>query len=231
MHFAELTGEAVAAVHLAFNNAKEIDMYVQRGKVIQKRYKCVQRIRYEKTMMKENKGKRKRLRKLMREREDMTLLVREKDEKRSKVINQNQKAIQAFVTFETEAGFVEAVSQYQLNWFRKNCCCYPEKLKFKDKRLKVEQAPEPSTIIWENLEYSSKGRFFCKCLTNSVALLAILFSVLLTFLALDFKSKVLENVSMPCPDGFFDLDTEEKVNVTYFSISGLFCNSYYLPLC
>ena len=204
IHFAELTGEAVAAVHLAFNNAREIDMYVQRGNVMQQRYKCVQRIRYEKTMNKGSQGQRKRLRKLMREREDMTLLVRQKDEKRMKVISKRQKAIQAFVTFETEAGFVEAMTQYHLNWFRTHCCCYPEKLKFKGARLKIEQAPEPSTIIWENLEYSSRARFFRKCLTTSVALLAILFSVGFTFLARDFKSKVLENTSMPCPAGFFD---------------------------
>ena len=52
IHFAELTGQAVAAVHLAFNNSKEIEMYIQRGKVMQKRYACVQRIRYEKTFRK-----------------------------------------------------------------------------------------------------------------------------------------------------------------------------------
>ena len=227
IHFAELTGEAVAAVHLAFNNAREIEMYVQRGKVMQKRHKCVQRIRYEKTMMRENRGQRKRLRKLMREREDLTVLVRQKDEKRHKVIAENQEAIQAFVTFETEAGFVEAMTQYHLNWFRTHCCCYPEKLKFKGMRLKIEQAPEPSTIIWENLEYSKSGRFFRKCLTTSVALLAILFSVLLTFLARDFKSKVLKNASLPCPDGFFDLQPEYQLELVEnnLDLSHCYCST------
>jgi len=227
MHFAEVTGEAVAAVHLAFNNAKEINMYVQRGKVMQQRYKGVQRIRYEKTMMKENRGQKKRLRKLMREREDLTLLVRQKDEKRSKVIHQRQKAIQAFVTFETEAGFVEAMTKYQLSWFRTHCCCYTERLKFKGMRLKIEQAPEPSTIIWENLEFSSKGRFFRKCLTTSVALLAILFSVLLTFLARDFKSKVLVNASKSCPAGFFDQDAEYQLELVEndLDLSHCYCST------
>ena len=227
IHFAESTGEAVAAVHLAFNNSREIEMYVQRGKVMQQRHKCVQRIRYEKTMIKENRGQRKRLRKLMREREDLTLLVRQKDEKRSKVVNQKQKAIQAFITFETEAGFVAAMTQYHLSWFRTHCCCYPERLKFKGTRLDIEQAPEPSTIIWENLEYSSKGRFFRKCLTTSVALLAILFSVLFTFLARDFKSKVLENASMPCPAGFFDQDPEYQLELVKnnLDLSHCYCST------
>ena len=227
IHFAEVTGEAVAAVHLAFNNAKEIEMYVQRGKVMQQRYKCVQRIRYEKTMMKQNKGQRKRLRKLMREREDLTLLVRQKDEKRSKVINKRIKAIEAFVTFETEAGFVQAMAHYQLNWFQKVCCCYPERLKFKGMRLKIEQAPEPSTIMWENLEYSSNSRFFRKCLTTSVALLAILFSVMLTFLARDFKSKVIENASLPCPAGFFDQEPEYQLELVEndLDLSHCYCST------
>lgn len=227
IHFAELTGEAVAAVHLAFNNAKEIDMYVQRGKVMQQRYKCVQRIRYEKTMMKQNRGQKKRLRKLMREREDLTLLVRQKDEKRSKIINKKIKAIEAFVTFETEAGFVEAMTRYQLNWFRTHCCCYPERLKFKGMRLKIQQAPEPSTIIWENLEYSNKGRFLRKCLTTSIALLAILFSVGLTFQARDFKSKVIKNASLPCPNGFFDLEPEYQLELVTndLDLSHCYCST------
>ncbi|KAL7555154.1 hypothetical protein ACHAWF_018799 [Thalassiosira exigua] len=226
IHFAELTGQAVSAVHLAFNNAKEIDMYVQRGKVMQQRYKCVQRIRYEQTVGKE-KGQRQRLRKLMRDREDLTLLVREKDDKRNKVIPKHQKAIQAFVTFETETGFVEAMSQYQLSWFRTHCCCYPERLKFKGMRLNIEQAPEPSTIIWENLEFSSKGRFLRKCLTTSVALFAVLFSVLLTFLARDFKSKVLENAKFPCPEGFFDQEPEYQLELvkTNLDLSHCYCST------
>mmetsp|Transcript_6817 Transcript_6817/g.14782 ORF Transcript_6817/g.14782 Transcript_6817/m.14782 type:complete len:695 (-) Transcript_6817:1682-3766(-) len=227
IHFAETTGEAVAAVHLAFNNSKEISMYVQRGKVMQQRYKCVQKIRYEKTMKKENRGQRKRLKKLMREREDLTLLVRQKDEKRSRVVSQDQKAIQAFVTFETEAGFVAAMTKYSLSWFRTAWCCYPEMLKFKGAKLIIEQAPEPSTIIWENLEYSSKGRFFRKCLTTSVAFLAILFSVLLTFLARDFQSKVIVNASMPCPAGFFEQDQAYQLELVTnnLDLSHCYCST------
>lgn len=227
IHFAKVTGEAVAAVHLAFNNSKEIGMYIRRGVTMQHRYKCVQRIRYEKTMMKENKGQRKRLRGLMRERDDLTMLVRKRDEKRSKLVKNKQNAIQAFVTFESEAGFVEAMTKYQLNWFRSNLCCYPERLKFKGMKLTIEQAPEPSTLIWENLEFSSRGRFFRKCLTTGVALFAILFSILLTFLARDFKSKVILDSSKPCPGGFFDQDPEYQLELVNndLDLSHCFCST------
>lgn len=213
VHFAEVTGQAVAAVHLAFNNSKEIQMYIKRGLVMQQRYKCVQRIRYEKTVKDGQPGQKKRLRKLMREREDLTMAVRTKDEQRSKVIPRNQKAIEAYVTFETETGFIQAMMKYHLNWFRTYCCCYPDRLKFKGVRLSVEKAPEPSTIIWENLEYSKSSRSIRKCLTTIIALMAILFSVALTFLARDYKSKVLINASKPCPDGFFDQSLENQLDL------------------
>ena len=118
VHFAEVTGQAVAAVHLAFNNSQEIDMYIQRGKIVAARYHCVQRIRHAKTTMEDNPKRRKLLVKLMRERDEATLLVRQKDEHRSKVIiNKRLKPIEAFVTFETEEGFVKAMSLYDLSWF------------------------------------------------------------------------------------------------------------------
>jgi multisubunit Na+/H+ antiporter MnhB subunit len=213
VHFAEVTGQAVAAVHLAFNNSKEIQMYINRGQVMRQRYKCVQKIRYEKTVNDGQYGQKKRLRKLMREREDLTASVRAKDKQRMKVICRNQKAIEAYVTFESESGFIQAMMKYHLNWFRTYCCCYPERLKFKGMRLSVEKAPDPSTIIWENLEYSNGSRTFRKGLTTIVALMAILFSVALTFLARDYKGKVLVNGSKPCPDGFFSETPEDQLDL------------------
>ena len=60
----------------------------------------------------------------MRKREDLTLAVCAKD-KEAKVISKDQKAIEAFVTFKSESGFIKAMLKYNLNWFRTNCCCYP----------------------------------------------------------------------------------------------------------
>jgi hypothetical protein len=227
IHFARVTGEAVAAVHLAFNNSEEIKQYIKRGRIMQQRYNCVQRIRYEKTMREGHRGQKKRLRNLMREREELTLAVRQNDERRRKVVRERQDAIQAFVTFETETGLIEAMLKYNFNWFQTYCCCYPERLKFKGQRLVIEQAPEPSTIMWENLEYSASSRYFRKFLTTSVALLAILFSVMLTFLARDFKDKVLKNASMPCPDRFFDQDSDYQLELVKnnLNLSHCYCST------
>ena len=51
-HFAKVTGEAVSSVSLAFANADEIRMYIERGEHMKKRFSCVHEIRYEKTMLK-----------------------------------------------------------------------------------------------------------------------------------------------------------------------------------
>ena len=213
VHFVNITGKAVAAVHLALNNAKEINAYIQRGKVVEKRYHCVQRIRHAMTTMSDTPKRRKLLRKLMCERDELTILVRQQDERRSKVVNYVAVPIEAFVTFETEAGFVDAMSQYDLNWFRRNCCCYPERLKYRGIKLKVDQAPEASTIIWQNLEFSNKGRFFRQLLTTVVALAAILISVLTTFMARDYKSKALVSAALTCPADFFDQNSEIQLGL------------------
>ena len=227
IHFARVTGESVAAVHLAFNNSAEIKQYIKRGKIMKQRYNCIQRIRYEKTMKDGQPGQRKRLRSLMRERESLTIAVRQNDERRSRVVYERNDAIQAFVTFEKESGFVAAMLMYNFNWFQKYCCCYPERLKFKGERLKVEQAPEPSTIIWENLEYSTPSRVGRKFLTTSVALLAIFLSIMLTFLARDFKDKVLKYTSMPCPDRFFELESDYQLELvkSNLDLSHCYCST------
>jgi len=121
IHFANLTGEAVAEVNLAFQNSEEIQLYFIRGQLIRDRYKYVQRIRYELTIgILKSKNKRsheKRLKRLMRDRERITALIRLKDKERIAKVNSNPKAIQVFVTFETEEGFVKAMSAYhQLSW-------------------------------------------------------------------------------------------------------------------
>ncbi len=54
IHFTEMTREAVVAVYLTFNNSKDIDMYVQRVKVMQSHYKCMQKIHYNRTIKGDN---------------------------------------------------------------------------------------------------------------------------------------------------------------------------------
>ncbi len=212
IHFADLTKEAVAEVSLAYKNAKAIQFYYGRGKIMKDRVSCVQRIRYEKSIANNGKGStrqiNRRVRKLLQERKRLTAQLVMKDEERNEYLDSKPDAIQAFVTFESETGFLKAVSSYQINWIR-NYLCYPRRLLFKGNRLTMTQAPEPSTIIWENLEISPRSRFFRKCFTSFVASLAVLMSVYFTFLAKDFREELMKQTNKVCPDYLSDLSIDE----------------------
>ena len=210
IHFAGITGEAVADVNLAFANADEIREYIKRGKLIQERYNCVQRIRYVKANVKDEKGEDSRFKNLLRERDRLSSMIEERDRLRQLKGKTQPDAIEAFVTFETEEGFVKAMSAYQLNWFRSMSCIFPKELTLKGFRVRVMQAPEPSTIIWENFEIKAHDRFFRKCITTAIAILAIFFSILLTFRARDFKIQTINSMSGSCPDSFASLSSQSQ---------------------
>lgn len=80
-------------------------------------------------------------------------------------------------------------------------------------KLRVSQAPEPSTIIWENLEISERRRFLRKSLTTFVASLAILLSIFFTFRARKFKLDAMERMQTICPSSFLDLTEEEQYDI------------------
>ena len=231
VHFAKISGEAVAEVHLAYENANEIKEYFKRGKLMQKRFDIVQKIRYEKTIERmmnganNNRHNKKRLRKLLKKRTKLTRAIRVKDAEREESVNPFPKPIQAFVTFQSETGYINAISSYQVSWI-KSFFCFSRELKFKGIRLNVRPAPEPSTIIWENLECSRRSQTLRKTLTTGVAGLAILLSIVFTFLARDFKSKALETTSQNCPNGFHDLTNEEQYEIIEYdtALSHCYCS-------
>jgi hypothetical protein len=228
-YFAEVTSSPIAEVNLAFDNANEIKMYMNRGNIMQKRIDCIQRIRYERSIGELTKGSksssRKRVRQLLRERNRLTSLVDLKDIERTMNASSNPHAIEAFVTFDTEEGFVNAIAAYNLHWIRSIPCFYPKRLKLGGSKLRVRQAPDPSTIIWENLAVKERSRFSRKCLTTCIAFGAILLSVYFTFWARDFKMKTIESMSGECPDFFDDLTPSEQYDMVDqdLTLSHCFC--------
>ena len=212
--FAGITSSPIAEVNLAFDNANEIKMYMHRGRIMKKRVECINRIRYERSIGEHIKGgkssSKKRVRQLLRERNKLTSLVDLRDAERTMKVTSNPSAIQAFVTFDTEEGFVEAVSAYNLHWVRYIPCFYPKRLLLGGSKIRVGQAPDPSTIIWENLAMKERRRFGRKCLTTCIAFAAILLSVYFTFWARDFKMKTIESMSGECPNLFGDLTQTEQ---------------------
>ncbi len=230
-HFAAITGEAVAEINIAFANATEIHKYIARGKVMKQRFDCVQHIRYELTVGQYTKGgkssSKRRIKKLLKERDNLTTLMDLRDAQRSARVNPHPDAIQAFVTFETEQGLIKGISAYQLSWLRTIPCLYPDRLRINGHKLRVSQAPEPSTIIWENIEIKERSRFGRKCLTTFVASLAILFSIYFTFLAREFRIETLDSMRGVCPDYFQSLSEEEQLREVEqdIGLSHCFCEN------
>lgn len=230
-HFAELTSSPIADVNLAFKNAEEIKMYSNRGQVMKQRNKCIQRIRYERSRGEKVKGGKsaslRRVKKLLRERQKLTSLLDIRDAERTIKINSKPDALQAFITFDTEEGFVKAISAYQINWIRSISCFYPKRLRIGGAKVRVDQAPEPSTIIWENIEVKERSRFLRKCITTCIASLAILLSVYFTFVARDFKIETLQSMSGQCPTFFDSLTSEEQYELVDqdISLSHCFCEA------
>ena len=94
--------------------------------------------------------------------------------KNAKILTKNNFAGAIFVTFNTMQQKEEYYSRYNQNiifkiisFFKEAkyyfcCCCINEKSKkrfFRRKNIKVNSAPEPEDVIWENIEYNKWFRF------------------------------------------------------------------------
>jgi hypothetical protein len=228
-HFEKVTREKVADVNLALDNEAEITLFLKRGVLTKKRYDCVQKIRYLKTMKNlysEEVIDEQLLSKLLKERKRLGDMIQKKDEERIAYLNPHPRVLQAFVTFETETGFIKAVAAYQLRWFRSLFCFYPKHLLFLGRRLRVTQAPDPSTILWENLGYTKASKGCRKLLTTVAAMLAIFLSVVATFWATDFQQKMLNSYDIPCPENFSSLPimTQQMMTNHDTSLAHCFCS-------
>ncbi|KAJ0399851.1 hypothetical protein P43SY_000419 [Pythium insidiosum] len=79
----------------------------------------------------------------------------------------------------------------------------PKPLRFRNGQfpLRVVPAPEPSNILWENLEVTDRGRFYRRSFTNVVTLLLLLFSCAIISGAQSAQQEVKKKLVAP---GFCD---------------------------
>jgi hypothetical protein len=84
----------------------------------------------------------------------------------------------AYVTFMHHEAMQKVVRAYRHTWLGR-CCCYDKALRFRGAKLHVHQAPEPSNILFQNLNVSRCNKRCRRVLTlcMSVAFLSITLGV------------------------------------------------------
>ena len=118
------------------------------------------------------------------------------------------RAVTAFVTFEEEEGYLRCLHEYPaLGPLHR--LFQPYHKRFLKKRMKIQPAPDPTDIIWENLDYTYFNRMFRNWVVNMVTVGLLLISFILIYVTKMEKAKREREFGRPayCPVGI----TEQMV--------------------
>ncbi|KAH9259587.1 hypothetical protein BASA81_002009 [Batrachochytrium salamandrivorans] len=126
--FSDLTGEPVHEVFLVQDNGELLSLYVKRGKVINKLWKQAAEVHLLKEERRSKPGQRKaimndktlqhRLQRAVRQYDKTYALFLDLNEQRSKK-SPGTKSLGAFVTFETQQGFLKAMDLYPQSYWQR----------------------------------------------------------------------------------------------------------------
>ncbi len=123
---------------------------------------------------------------------------------------QDDPPIYAFVTFETIQDRDAVLRAYRFVSLWDMCCRNKkyESLKYQGQLLKCWEAPEPSTIIWENLGYSHTHRNRRFAFTTCISLLLIFISIVMIFASKYVQTRTggASGGTSLCPEDFYDWD-------------------------
>jgi hypothetical protein len=84
-------------------------------------------------------------------------------------------------------------------------------LKLKGSRMIVEEAPDPSTIIWENLKYKRVDRIKRRMVTTVVTLILLAISLVVNIISRTIDQNAADSGGKTlCPDNFDGLTQEQQ---------------------
>jgi len=204
VHFARTLNLPVTQVTLGYNNAPKIEKHKLRGSLMKRRHLVVNRCRYLKQQLACNGvGDNDRARNCYQKiadslekathwwwRRELQGLKQENARLLARLSALNAKLgatheeirpLCAFVTFYSEAARNEALRAYGLSPL--HFLCMPHGLRLAGHRLRVTPAPEPSLILWENLQYGQMARVRRQLLTTMLAGLLISLPLIFAFVA------------------------------------------------
>lgn len=221
----------VCAVNISYDNLQEIKDCMERGQNIRLKMRLTNQHRYQVTQLRkgntsmiEGSEESKRIEskvntlraEFMKEVSKIDTVIGAREHALANLSTRVEKPLSAFVTFNTVVGVEHAYDKFKAlsyyEWF-KNSFVDPLPL-YMGKRMKIKLAPEPSTILWENLPYSKIQGFCRRLLTSLVALILICFSVACTFVAKYFHdtSSSTQQSSGKCPPGWEAFSYEDKAS-------------------
>jgi len=105
-------------------------------------------------------------------------------------------AVGAYVTLSTGEAVTSLLNRQPANFISRLLQAPENKFEWEGERysLYIENAPKPTDILWENLQYSPLNRFCRKTLTGLVVLIALLASIVLASGANEFTSTLPPNL-------------------------------------
>ncbi|OQS03994.1 hypothetical protein THRCLA_03726 [Thraustotheca clavata] len=218
---ANITEVKVADINFGMTNAAQIDAMRKRGTVASKLFLVTQRITKFKALQEKLKPTvfEKRLAKLLKESRKLDDELKKYDDWLDdwEKVNKGNRlaAVTAFITFEEEEGYLRCLREYpNLGFFHR--LFQPYHKRFLKKRMKIEPAPDPTDIIWENLDYTWFNRT-CRIVgVNLVAISLLLLSFLIIYLAKTKKNELTAQfgASVTCPANVTKLDVIKEQLLT-----------------
>lgn len=241
VHFARALNLPVIQTAFGYDNAEEIEKHKLRGQLVKVRRRLVSRCRYineqlsgsESSMSTStsNNGSflskvqrwlwRREFRKLTRQNELLLKQLAALDAKLEQT-HQETRPLCAFVTFLSQEAYFEALRAYKFSWI--HYLCMPPELRLAGHRLRVTSAPEPSLILWENLQFSWFAQFMRKVLTTVMVGSLISVSIVLAFVARfyqDKNSQLQQQQEIDGREGSVDASHAQGVAMTWTAVASL----------
>lgn len=207
-HFAKITGHAVVKVVIAYDNEYEISQYRKRGALLEKRHHITQMYRFKCSAYSKKFFSHEQLTDIIKKRNEITIEIREIDIA-LKARENYVVPLFAFVTFEEKFGAHVAIRMYNRSVL--GYLVMPDHLIFKGCRLEVNAAPEPSTIIWENLGYGIQYTTMRRCVTLAVSVILLLCSIVASFVARSYYLGLTSSGgNEPCPGDWTSYSTLKR---------------------
>ena len=185
-YFETLTGAQVFDVQIVESTGDAIEICVRRGRYLKKLARLDARV---KMLTKKNKHERHIVSAQVKA-DKIRMLVAAMDEKAA-IRAELGAPLMAFVTFESQLSKEVCMKMFDVLWIG---CKQPEHLRFKTESnpagfpVRLQSAPPPSTLLWENQEYSRLNKFSRSLLVFFLLLSTLVVTASISYLADEFKA-------------------------------------------